>query len=136
VFVSQWDFTAYKNKRKLSENFDWKCAVGVSYSLVRKHTEQRIGEIRQNLVSGRPVVEEQPHHNSYGEFIESTKALVKDLESENEQFIIEIDGEIETTEYMRNVFQRWFDIGDEIKDYDSRVDDVYKESNKTANKIE
>jgi hypothetical protein len=97
-------------------------------AIIRRHTEQPIGVIRQNIISRSPIIAQEPHHNSYDNFIRRTETLVADLESMEVSFMIEIDGKIETAQYMHNVFQRWFSIGEEIKNYDDNVARAYEKS--------
>jgi len=42
--------------------------------------------------------------------------------------VIEIDDEIQSPQYMRNIFQRWFDISEGIAAYDDRVARAHEEN--------
>ena len=96
-------------------------------ALIQRYTKRPLGEIRLNLITNKPVINEVIQHNSYDDFIEHTRSLILELEDTKESFSIKIDGEIESTEYMQNIFDQWFSIREELQESDDRV--IYAHEN-------
>ncbi|MGC3971403.1 MAG: hypothetical protein QM775_29910 [Pirellulales bacterium] len=80
-------------------------------ALLRRHTGKPVSDLRYAITNRQPFLDEEPHHNRYSEFIERVTELLNDLEAEGVRYLVEVDGLPETTQYLRNTFQRWHDIG-------------------------
>lgn len=83
--------------------------------LLRRHTGKPISVLRQAIANRQPILDESPHHNQYSDFIERTAALLDELDEQGMQYLIEVDGAPETSEYLRNVFQQWKDIREQTR---------------------
>ena len=84
-------------------------------ALLRRHTGKPISDLRQAVSNRQPFLDETPHHNQYSEFITRITALLDDLEAKGIPYLVEVDGASESPQYLRNVFQRWHDIGIETE---------------------
>src|SRR5689334_23227660 len=80
-------------------------------SLLRRHTGQSISNLGQAITNRLPFLDETPHHNQYSEFVARVTELLDELETQGIRYGVEIDGVPESPQYLRNVFQRWHDIG-------------------------
>ena len=80
-------------------------------TLLRRHTGKPISDLRQVITMGQPFLDERPHHNQYSEFIARVTQLIDDLDAKRISYLIEIDGTLRNPQYLRNLFQRWHDIG-------------------------
>jgi hypothetical protein len=89
--------------------------------LLRCHTGMSFAQIRQALVTGAPVMDVCPHHNVYDEFIEKTLPLLSELEDTGYPFRLIVDGVDEDLEYVRNVFDQWSEIGEQIQEENDRA---------------
>jgi hypothetical protein len=87
-------------------------------ALIRKHTSLPLGDIKQAISSGSPIVDAHPHHNEYDDFIATATTLLDQLESKNIPFKTVVDGVEQPVEYVRNLFQSWNDIGEQIHEED------------------
>jgi len=90
-------------------------ATAPSIALLRRHTTKPISELRQAVTKRQPFLSETPHHNHYTEFITRITALVDELEAQGIPYLVEVDGAQESPQYLRNIFQRWHDIGIETE---------------------
>lgn len=61
-----------------------------------------------------------PHHNEYDGFIDSTEALICQLEASRCGFRLIVNDEEESAEYVRSVFNRWREVKEEIEHEDER----------------
>ena len=84
-------------------------------ALLRRHTGKPISDLRQAIANRQPFLDERPHHNQYSEFIKRDIDLLDGLEAEGIRYLVEVDGSPESPQYLRNVFQRWHDIGLETR---------------------
>ncbi|MCA9113184.1 MAG: hypothetical protein KDA52_24745 [Planctomycetaceae bacterium] len=84
-------------------------------ALLRRHTGKPLSELRNAVSNRQPFIDETPHHNQYSEFITCVTALLDDLEAAGISYLVEVDGASESAQYLRNVFQRWHDIGIETE---------------------
>ncbi len=89
-------------------------------ALLRRHTGFSIGQIKSALLAGTPVLDVSPHHNEYDDFMESTEALICQLEKEHCDFRLIVDGEEESSQFARNVFKQWGEIKEHIESEDDR----------------
>jgi|SRR5579863_8795572 len=90
-------------------------------SVIRRHTGKPISELRATIAKRKPFLDEKPHHNNYSEFISKTTQLIDELESLHIVYLVEIDGASESTQYLRNVFNLWHEIREDLQAYDDRV---------------
>lgn len=80
-------------------------------AILRRHTGKSMSDLRQAITTRQPILDERPHQNQYSMFIETFTKLLNDLESDGIPYRIEVDGSPESHQYVRNVFQRWNEIG-------------------------
>jgi hypothetical protein len=95
-------------------------AMAPLIALLRRHTGKSISELRSAITTRQPFLDETPHHNQYSDFIARVTELLDDLEGKGIPYRVEVDGSPESPQYLRDVFQRWHDIGDKL----SRMDDL------------
>jgi hypothetical protein len=80
-------------------------------ALLRRHLNKPIADLRNAIMNRQPFLDETPHHNQYSEFVARVTRLLNDLDANGVRYGVEIDGAIESPQHLRNVFQRWHDIG-------------------------
>ena len=90
-------------------------------STLRRTLHQSVAALRQKIVAGAPIIDENPHHNAYDEFIDSVTTLLRDLDGLNLGYAIVIDDRPETADYLRNIFAHWYRIREEIQEQDDRI---------------
>ena len=90
-------------------------------SILRRTLRQPVAALKQKIVTGSPIIDEQPHHNAYDEFIATITALLRDLDAHSVGYSVAVDGRPETVEYLRNIFARWHKIGRDLQAYDDRI---------------
>ena len=83
--------------------------------LLRRHTGKPISELRNAIAHRRAFIDEVPHHNQYSEFIARVTPLLDELDAQRISYSVELDGLPESPEYLRSVFQRWEEIGEEVR---------------------
>jgi hypothetical protein len=88
--------------------------------LLRRHTGRPISDLRNAITNQKPFLDEKPLHNQYSEFIDRVVSMLDDLESEGVRYLVEVDGSPECPQYLRNLFQRWHDIGEQTQ----RITDI------------
>lgn len=102
----------------MSEHFrltvEGETATAELLKLLRQHTSKSIAELRAAIAATSPILDETPHHNQYSEFIASFSALLEGLDSQAVPYRIEVDETVESAQYVRNVFQQWIEIREEV----------------------
>ncbi len=81
---------------------------------IRRHTGKPISSIQRAIRTQQAFLDETPQQNDYDHFITSLRALLDDLEAQKIEYQIEIDGDIESPTYLRNLFTQWKDIQDQM----------------------
>jgi hypothetical protein len=76
-------------------------------ALLSRHDLGPIAPLRQAITARLPIVDREPHHNQYAEFLAKFMSLLDDLDADGTKYLIEIDGETESREYVENLVESW-----------------------------
>lgn len=82
-------------------------------ALLRRHDLGAIAPLRQSIAARLPILDRDVHHNQYAEFLKAFVRLLDDLDAAGSKYLIEIDGEVESREYVDNLVERWPAIREE-----------------------
>jgi hypothetical protein len=70
--------------------------------LLRRYTGKLMDHLRQSVMPGRPVLDKELHHSEYPVLGE----LLRELEARSIRYDVEVDGEPESAQYLRNLLQQ------------------------------
>ena len=89
-------------------------------SVLRRALNQPLMTLKASILAGRPILDEEPHHNDYDDIIKRVTDLPGDLDRRELDYEIRIDGSPESVDYLRNLFARWFEIRRDLQEHDDK----------------
>jgi len=84
-------------------------------ALLRRHTGKSMSDLRNAITTQQPFLDATPDQNDYEEFATSVVALLDNLEAEDIQYLVEVDGSPESLQHLRNIFQQGHEIDEQTR---------------------